>query len=155
MAHKTLFRYIPFFLRHTVPGWQSTVSCRGLVGGGCHGLQPLHVPEEGGGGGGQEGQEGGHQVLPGNRGPTSTDHLWPLKRTSLFSVLIPLFQTDCDLHLIQFKLYKSKVSHCRGMTVTSGVVRISKGQGNLIGISIGGGAPLCPCLYIVQVNSMK
>ena len=41
------------------------------------------------------------------------------------------------------------------MTVTSGVVRISKGQGNLIGISIGGGAPLCPCLYIVQVNSMK
>jgi len=39
----------------------------------------------------------------------------------------------------------------RGMIVTSGVVRISKGQGNLIGISIGGGAPLCPCLYIVQV----
>lgn len=44
---------------------------------------------------------------------------------------------------------------CRGMIVTSGVVRISKGQGNLIGISIGGGAPLCPCLYIVQVNSIS
>ena len=37
------------------------------------------------------------------------------------------------------------------MTVTSGVVTISKDAGNLIGISIGGGAPLCPCLYIVQV----
>ena len=40
----------------------------------------------------------------------------------------------------------------RGMTVTSGVVTISKDSGNLIGISIGGGAPLCPCLYIVQVG---
>uniref|UniRef100_A0A0A9WUN8 PRKCA-binding protein n=2 Tax=Lygus hesperus TaxID=30085 RepID=A0A0A9WUN8_LYGHE len=38
-----------------------------------------------------------------------------------------------------------------GMTVTSGVVNIKKDQSNLIGISIGGGAPLCPCLYIVQV----
>ena len=38
------------------------------------------------------------------------------------------------------------------MTVTSGVVTISKDSGNLIGISIGGGAPLCPCLYIVQVT---
>lgn len=38
-----------------------------------------------------------------------------------------------------------------GMTVTSGTVVISKDPGNLIGISIGGGAPLCPCLYIVQV----
>ncbi|XP_037902594.1 PRKCA-binding protein isoform X3 [Hermetia illucens] len=38
-----------------------------------------------------------------------------------------------------------------GMTVTSGSVLIKKDQTNLIGISIGGGAPLCPCLYIVQV----
>ena len=37
------------------------------------------------------------------------------------------------------------------MTVTSGVVTITKDESNLIGISIGGGAPLCPCLYIVQV----
>ncbi len=37
------------------------------------------------------------------------------------------------------------------MTVTSGVVTIQKDDSNLIGISIGGGAPLCPCLYIVQV----
>ncbi|GLG95766.1 PRKCA-binding protein [Gryllus bimaculatus] len=38
-----------------------------------------------------------------------------------------------------------------GMTVTSGSVCIRKDTSNLIGISIGGGAPLCPCLYIVQV----
>lgn len=37
------------------------------------------------------------------------------------------------------------------MTVTSGSVTIKKDEKNLIGISIGGGAPLCPCLYIVQV----
>ncbi|VEN51426.1 unnamed protein product [Callosobruchus maculatus] len=38
-----------------------------------------------------------------------------------------------------------------GMTVTSGSVTIKKDANNLIGISIGGGAPLCPCLYIVQI----
>ncbi|KPM04712.1 PRKCA-binding protein-like protein [Sarcoptes scabiei] len=38
-----------------------------------------------------------------------------------------------------------------GMRVTSGVVKIKKDVGNLIGISIGGGAPNCPCLYVVQV----
>lgn len=37
------------------------------------------------------------------------------------------------------------------MTVSSGSVIIKKDGTNLIGISIGGGAPLCPCLYIVQV----
>ena len=37
------------------------------------------------------------------------------------------------------------------MTVTSGSVTLAKDNSNLIGISIGGGAPLCPCLYIVQV----
>ncbi|XP_066588093.1 PRKCA-binding protein isoform X2 [Prorops nasuta] len=38
-----------------------------------------------------------------------------------------------------------------GMTITSGNVIIKKDNSNLIGISIGGGAPLCPCLYIVQI----
>ena len=38
-----------------------------------------------------------------------------------------------------------------GMKVTSGVVKIIKDDSNLIGISIGGGAPLCPCVYVVQV----
>ena len=37
------------------------------------------------------------------------------------------------------------------MTVTGGSVSIVKDDSNLIGISIGGGAPMCPCLYIVQV----
>lgn len=39
----------------------------------------------------------------------------------------------------------------RGMTVTSGSVTLKKDAQNLIGISIGGGAPYCPCLYVVQV----
>ena len=37
------------------------------------------------------------------------------------------------------------------MTVSSGSVTLQKDSQNLIGISIGGGAPLCPCLYVVQV----
>lgn len=37
------------------------------------------------------------------------------------------------------------------MTISSGNVTIEKDSSNLIGISIGGGAPLCPCLYILQV----
>ncbi|KAF7255725.1 hypothetical protein EG68_09771 [Paragonimus skrjabini miyazakii] len=38
-----------------------------------------------------------------------------------------------------------------GMTVTSGCVTLKKDAQNLVGISIGGGSPYCPCLYIVQV----
>lgn len=38
-----------------------------------------------------------------------------------------------------------------GMTVTSGSVTLKKDSQNLIGISIGGGAPYCPCLYVVQI----
>ena len=37
------------------------------------------------------------------------------------------------------------------MTITSGNCTLKKDDSNLVGISIGGGAPLCPCLYIVQV----
>eukprot|EP00092_Neocalanus_flemingeri_P010172 GFUD01010962.1.p1 GENE.GFUD01010962.1~~GFUD01010962.1.p1 ORF type:complete len:453 (+),score=147.71 GFUD01010962.1:164-1360(+) len=48
-----------------------------------------------------------------------------------------------------FRTYEEE--DLRGMTVTSGCVTITKDEGNLIGISIGGGAPMCPCLYIVQV----
>lgn len=40
------------------------------------------------------------------------------------------------------------------MTVSSGTVIVKKDTTNLIGISIGGGAPLCPCLYIVQVGEV-
>ena len=35
--------------------------------------------------------------------------------------------------------------------MSSGVVTLTKDEANLIGISIGGGAPLCPHVYIVQV----
>lgn len=38
-----------------------------------------------------------------------------------------------------------------GMTVVSESVSLIKDDKNVIGISIGGGAPLCPCLYVVQV----
>lgn len=37
------------------------------------------------------------------------------------------------------------------MTVTSGSVTLVKDAQNLIGISIGGGAPHCPCVYVVQL----
>jgi hypothetical protein len=37
------------------------------------------------------------------------------------------------------------------MTVTTGSCTLIKDSNNLVGISIGGGSPLCPCLYIVQI----
>lgn len=41
---------------------------------------------------------------------------------------------------------------CRGLKITTGSVTIHKDdKTNMIGISIGGGAPNCPCLYIVQI----
>jgi PRKCA-binding protein len=38
-----------------------------------------------------------------------------------------------------------------GIPITTGSCTLKKDEGNLVGISIGGGAPICPCLYIVQV----
>uniref|UniRef100_S4RH95 PRKCA-binding protein n=1 Tax=Petromyzon marinus TaxID=7757 RepID=S4RH95_PETMA len=38
-----------------------------------------------------------------------------------------------------------------GIPTIPGKVVIQKDPQNMIGISIGGGAPLCPCLYVVQV----
>ncbi|GBP45305.1 PRKCA-binding protein [Eumeta japonica] len=49
------------------------------------------------------------------------------------------------------KKYLIQNQDLMGMTVTSGSVTLQKDEKNLIGISIGGGAPLCPCLYIVQI----
>lgn len=37
------------------------------------------------------------------------------------------------------------------MTVTSGAVTLKKDANNLVGISIGGGAAYCPCVYVVQI----
>eukprot|EP00795_Rhopilema_esculentum_P009394 gene9394-17098_t len=39
----------------------------------------------------------------------------------------------------------------RSLAGKPGSVSLRKDKQNLIGISIGGGAPLCPCLYVVQV----
>lgn len=40
---------------------------------------------------------------------------------------------------------------CSGIPTVPGKVTLQKDAQNLIGISIGGGAQYCPCLYIVQV----
>ncbi|XP_074603671.1 PRKCA-binding protein-like [Brevipalpus obovatus] len=45
----------------------------------------------------------------------------------------------------------SMIEDRKGMRVTSGVVTIKKNPKNMIGISIGGGAPHCPCIYVVQI----
>jgi hypothetical protein len=37
------------------------------------------------------------------------------------------------------------------MNITSGSCTLIKDETNLVGISIGGGAPFCPCVYIVQI----
>lgn len=41
----------------------------------------------------------------------------------------------------------------RGIPTVPGTVCLKKDANNLIGISIGGGAQYCPCLYIVQVGT--
>ncbi|KAM6956958.1 PRKCA-binding protein [Aplochiton taeniatus] len=50
--------------------------------------------------------------------------------------------TDMDYELEEDKL---------GIPTVPGTVSLKKDSQNLIGISIGGGAQYCPCLYIVQV----
>jgi hypothetical protein len=57
-----------------------------------------------------------------------------------------------NLQVLMRNMSDKIIIHFRGMTVTSGSVTITKDNSNLIGISIGGGATQCPCLYIVQVN---
>jgi hypothetical protein len=49
------------------------------------------------------------------------------------------------------KITFSLILYSRGMTLTSGTCTLKKDTQNLVGISIGGGSPLCPCLYIVQI----
>uniref|UniRef100_A0AAY4C8J7 PRKCA-binding protein n=1 Tax=Denticeps clupeoides TaxID=299321 RepID=A0AAY4C8J7_9TELE len=43
------------------------------------------------------------------------------------------------------------VFRCSGIPTVPGTVTLTKDAQNLVGISIGGGAQYCPCLYIVQV----
>ncbi|CAH2003572.1 unnamed protein product [Acanthoscelides obtectus] len=66
-------------------------------------------------------------------------------------IILPV---DSDLQILTFDMCpreRLRREDTLGMTVTSGSVTIKKDANNLIGISIGGGAPLCPCLYIVQI----
>ncbi|XP_045519849.1 PRKCA-binding protein isoform X4 [Pieris brassicae] len=58
---------------------------------------------------------------------------------------------DCIYNDLRSSRYLLQHQNLMGMTVTSGSVVLTKDEKNLIGISIGGGAPLCPCLYIVQI----
>lgn len=39
----------------------------------------------------------------------------------------------------------------RGMKLSCGLATVDKNKNNMIGVTIGGGAPYCPCLYIVQI----
>uniref|UniRef100_A0A8D8VBL4 PRKCA-binding protein n=2 Tax=Cacopsylla melanoneura TaxID=428564 RepID=A0A8D8VBL4_9HEMI len=70
-----------------------------------------------------------------------------IKQEDLHGVL----ECNEELHADQYNSVPYEYQNYMGMTVTSGIVTIAKDSSNLIGISIGGGAPLCPCLYIVQV----
>jgi len=64
--------------------------------------------------------------------------------------LVP--ETDMEEYFIdENKFVQLPWEDTMGMTVSSGTVRLKKDAQNLIGISIGGGAPLCPCLYVVQI----
>nr|XP_026492044.1 PRKCA-binding protein isoform X2 [Vanessa tameamea] len=58
---------------------------------------------------------------------------------------------DCIFNDLRQERFMIQHQNLMGMTVTSGSVVLNKDEKNLIGISIGGGAPLCPCLYIVQI----
>ena len=38
-----------------------------------------------------------------------------------------------------------------GMRVQSETIEVNKDEKGLVGITIGGGHPYCPCVYVVQV----
>lgn len=63
------------------------------------------------------------------------------------------------LKLSKIRINKWQKSQCilflldRGIPTVPGTVCLKKDTNNLIGISIGGGAQYCPCLYIVQVST--
>lgn len=65
--------------------------------------------------------------------------------------------TDSDTRVVSYAGSSAYVqwflSLCRGIPTVPGTVTLKKDSQNLIGISIGGGAQYCPCLYIVQVGT--
>ena len=62
-----------------------------------------------------------------------------------FGTVIRTF-TVINLLCFQFVLWNYSGS------AMSRSVTLVKGKNNMIGISIGGGAPMCPVLYVVQVG---
>lgn len=73
-------------------------------------------------------------------------------------VLVPMFLrrkrllcVACSFQSSFLQNSPSLASICRGIPTVPGKVTLQKDAQNLIGISIGGGAQYCPCLYIVQV----
>ena len=48
-------------------------------------------------------------------------------------------------------MYRSNILYVTSGVIMSRSVTLVKGKNNMIGISIGGGAPMCPVLYVVQV----
>ncbi|CAB3383702.1 Hypothetical predicted protein [Cloeon dipterum] len=72
--------------------------------------------------------------------------LWRAYRNSILTSPFPHNSEMLDYE-DEYFLEEDKM----GMTVSAASVTLSKDTNNLIGISIGGGAPLCPCLYVVQV----
>ena len=57
--------------------------------------------------------------------------------------------TTSYLHVL-LKLRKTCLFVSVGVVMSRSVTLV-KGKNNMIGISIGGGAPMCPVLYVVQV----
>ncbi|XP_023947439.1 PRKCA-binding protein isoform X2 [Bicyclus anynana] len=95
-----------------------------------------------------------------NTNTTSVDESVPLdleeNKMESDAILIEKIQeglenADCIFNDLRKERYMIQHQNLMGMTVTSGNVVLNKDEKNLIGISIGGGAPLCPCLYIVQI----
>ena len=53
-------------------------------------------------------------------------------------------------HLICM-IKKKLLIYFSGLTLTSRSCTLKKNSDNVVGISIGGGFPACPCVYIVQI----
>ena len=74
--------------------------------------------------------------------------VWITRKAAQCSLKWQLLYLPMSFHIL---LVSQFVSLYRDMELVPGSVTLIKDSQNLIGISIGGGAPLCPCLYIVQV----
>ncbi|KAF0767150.1 PRKCA-binding protein [Aphis craccivora] len=63
-----------------------------------------------------------------------------------------MYRYIVSLNIYSTMIISFQYSVFRGMKVTSGIVTINKDpKTNRIGITIGGGPPYCPCIYITQI----